>query len=261
MDKGEHYDRALVPEHLTGLTIENLPLDEAFFIFPGENNGYDTPTVFVGPGRELMINSECDIDMGTNKPGTPVGRVGIMRTMVINPGTNEVTEHVIADLRFVEWHSLMHIDNSSQDMSDQESFMIVVDFVADSTAVDAFIAPDKDFDFEKSKKIPEGTFFGPPELYPNLEALQKRGSKLMKKVLDRRVSNKSKVTESPEPVVTIEERKNRAGEFTKRVLKSGSDTTTKTKKAKKTKEKPSDTDKPDEPIQDLSIKFTGPPIS
>ncbi len=249
MDNGEHYDRALVPEHLTGLTIENLPLDEAFFIFPEGDNGYSPPTVFVGANRELVINRDYDIDMDTKKPGTPVGRVGVMRTMVIHPDTNEVTEHIIADLRFVEWHSLTHVDNGPQDISDQESFMALVDLVAQGLVVDAFIAPDKDFNYEKDKKIPKGTFFGPSELYPNLDKLQERGSKLMKKFLSREAGAQAK---------PIEERQGRASRFMKQILRRGSNSTTNTGKPTKTKEKPSKADKSKKPAQDPSTKFNGP---
>ncbi len=232
MGNGEHYERAIVPEHFTGLTIENLPLDEAFYIFPGEHDTFDPPTVFVGQNRELLINSECDIDQSTKKPGMPVGRVGVMRTLFINGLTSEFTEHVIADLRFVEWHSLMHVDSMSQDMSDQESFMALAALIANCVTVDAFIAPDKDFNYGKGKKIPGGTFYGSKELYPNLEVLQERSDKLMKKFLNREAVPR-----------TVEERQSRAGRFVNRILRRGTDSTAKTKKSTKTKEKPSKANK------------------
>lgn len=201
MGNGEFYEQAIVPEHLTRLSIENLPLDEAFYISPGDKEDYEPPAIFVNHERKLMISREHDIDQDDIKPGTPVGLVGVMRTMVINSVTNKVTEHCIADLRFIEWHSLIDVSEVSQSMTDQESFMSFVDMVNEALQVDAFISLDVDYDFEVGKKIPKGTFYGSPELYPNLEQLQKRGSKLMKKFLEQRVSVQPKAAEQPVEVV------------------------------------------------------------
>jgi hypothetical protein len=72
----------------------------------------------------------------------------------------------------------------------------MVDMINDALQVDAFIALDEDEEFEVNKKVPSGTFYGSEELHDQLETLQKRGNKIMKKFLKRRVSMVPKDTES-----------------------------------------------------------------
>jgi hypothetical protein len=223
MGNGEFYEQAIVPEHLTKMTIENLPLDEAFYISPGERDDYEPPAVFVGPDRKLMISRSHAIDMDENSPGNPLERVGIMRVALINTITESLGEYCIADLRFIEWYSLIDTDELSQGVADQEDYMSFVDMVRDAVQVDAFIALDDD-EINVDKKMPDGTFYGPSELHDSLKQLQKRSNKIMKRFMRQRV----------------------------RIIPKDSVNTT------KPGDKTANPEQPKKPAQDLSVKFSPP---
>jgi len=189
MGRGEHYEQALVPEHLTRLTIENLPLDEAFYISPGERDDYEPPAVFVSPDRHLKMRCDYAIDPDDDSPVSPIGLVGAMRVVLIDSDKNTIKDHYIADLRFLEYHSLVDADEMQGSILDQEAYMLFVEALEESVQFDAFIALDEDYEFDVDEKIPGGAFYGTPDLHPYLKLLRKRSNKLMKMFLEHQAKS------------------------------------------------------------------------
>ncbi len=201
-----HYDQPLVPDHLTKLTVENLPVEKAFYISPGERDSYNDDTaIFVAPDRRLMMSKTYDIDPDDAHGSSPIGRVGISRVWLMNSETMTPRQVIIADLRFLEDHQLVDSDEMKEEMIDQEGFMGALAALEDSVQIDAFIAAEAGEDFDE-KNIPKGTFYGNPELYPHLKKLRKRGNKIMKQVLKieaERGPNAESAEEQPSTEETV----------------------------------------------------------
>lgn len=176
------YEQALVPEHLTKLTIEKLPFEKPFYVTPGERDDYEAPSVFVTADRRLMMARSAAIDMDAAYPASPLGLIGVMRVPLIG-ADNNVREAYVADLRFLEDHQLVDTDDMQAGVVDQEEYMAWAEAIANSVQFEAFIAPEAGEDIDDG--APSGTFYGNPELYDFLKKLRKRGNKRMKKFMQR----------------------------------------------------------------------------
>lgn len=178
----QHYEQALVPEHLTKLTIEKLPFEKAFYVTPGERDDYEAPAIFVTADRRLSMSRSAVIDMDDAYPASPLGLVGVMRVPLIGSESG-VREAYIADLRFIEDHQLVDTDDLGVNLADQEEYMSWIAAMEDSIQFEAFIAPERGAEFDES--IPSGVFYGNPELHELLKKLRRRGNKRMKKFMQR----------------------------------------------------------------------------
>lgn len=185
MSSKEPYPRALVPEHLTSLSIEKLPLDTPFFLSPDDYNDDELPVFFVDAERRLRISKSAEIDPDDEFPASPFGLVGIMKTIAIDPLTQTFREVYVADLRFIEDHQLMDGGQDEIDMDDQEEYMHWQSFLNNCIVVDGFIAPEKGAEIDKD--VPRGTLYGDEKLHDSLKFLRKKGNKIMKKFVKRQV--------------------------------------------------------------------------
>lgn len=192
------YPRARVPEHLTSLSIEKLPLDTPFYLSPGEKDDYEPPVVFVDAERQLKVSKSADIDTDHQFPASPLNLVGVMETIIIDSASQTFREVYIADLRFIEDHQLVDGGESQIDTDDQEEYMHWAALMNDSIVIDGFIAPERGAEIDED--IPKGTLYGDEQLHDSLKFLRKRGNKIMKKFMRREAAatiNSSK----PEPKV------------------------------------------------------------
>lgn len=186
------YDKALVPEHLTKQTIEALPFDKAFYLNPGERDDYEAPNVFVTPDRKLAVSKSYSFDMDDAYPHVPLELVGIMHVAVFDEDKQTIRDAYIADLRFLADHSLVDVDPAAAEVSDQETYMNMVNYLDNVVTIDAFIAPEPGEEIEDSK-VP-GTFYGDPSLYPHLKKLRKQGNKIMKRFMEREATQAAKAS-------------------------------------------------------------------
>lgn len=181
---------AVVPEHLTKLTIEKLPYDKAYYVSPGEHDDYEPPAIFVDPSRRLKMSKSHAIDTDHDKPTTPLGLVGVMRTYIISDSLHQPIRDVyVADLRFVEDHQLVDTDEITSGLLEQEEYMHWVAELEHTIEFSAFIAPEKGSEYTR-KKIPPGTMYGNEELYGVLESLRERSDKIMKKFMKKEARQK-----------------------------------------------------------------------
>lgn len=178
-----NYERALVPEHLTKQTIETLPFEKAFYVSPGEDDGYEAPAIFVTPDRRLAMSKTESIDTDDANPPSPLELVGVMHIAVMDSESLTVRDAYIADLRFIVDNALATIDPGDSSAADQEEYYAMVGLLEDAVTFEAFIAPEHGSEIDKN--VVPGTFYGNPELYPYLEILRKKGDKRMKKFMRR----------------------------------------------------------------------------
>lgn len=183
-----HYEKALVPEHLTKLTIEKLPLEKAYFVSPGDRESYEETAIFVSPDRRLMMSRTYAIDSDDARVSSPIGRVGISRIVLMDFETMKPRQAFIADLRFLEDHQLVDSDEMNEEMGDQEEFMEAVATLNNAVPFDAFIALERGEEIDKN--IPKGTFYGDPQLHPHLKKLRKKGNKAVRRFWDPIVNPK-----------------------------------------------------------------------
>ncbi|NCU38520.1 hypothetical protein EOL96_05705 [Candidatus Saccharibacteria bacterium] len=186
MASEEPYPRALVPEHLTSLSIEKLPLDTPYFLSPDADDDDELPVFFVDTERRLRVSKSAEIDPDDEFPTSPFGLVGIMKTIAIDPLTQTFREVYVADLRFIEDHQLMDGGQAAIDIDDQEDYMHWQSFVNNCIAVDGFIAPEEGAEIDKD--APKGTLYGDEQLHDSLKFLRKKGNKIMKKFVKRQVA-------------------------------------------------------------------------
>jgi|GEM_PF-4048253 len=187
------YPRARVPEHLTSLSIERLPLDTPFYLSPGEKDDYEPPVVFVDAERQLKVSKSADIDIDHEFPSCPIGLVGVMKTIVIDSVAQTFKEVYVADLRFIGDHQLMDAGEGQIDADDQEDYMHWLALMNDSIVIDGFIAPERGADIDDD--APKGTLYGDEQLHDSLKFLRKKGNKIMKRFMRREataVNNLSK---------------------------------------------------------------------
>lgn len=203
--QNNNYEQAFVPEHLTALTIDILPLDEVYYIEPDDRDTYETtPGIFVADNRNLKMSRDYSIDMDDGACEVPVGRVAIMRVALIDPEALTVRDAFIADLRFIENHQLTDMARLMSGSSNQEESMYLADVIGNSVAFNGFIAPEADFEIDQD--IPEGTLYGPESLHPHLEFLRGRTNEVMERYLQREaqvdevVAEEVKTQVIPKPV-------------------------------------------------------------
>lgn len=181
MKRQKHYPGALIPEHLTTMTVEHLPLDTPFYVMPGDPKDKDEPlTVFTTDDRKLRMSRTEIIDGDADVPHMPMGHVGIMRTLVPDE-QHGMREVYVADLRLVDNHEIINLGNASLVESDQEDFMDWTAMVTETVHIEAFIAPDADDEFDPHEDFPKGALYGDDSLYPALKLLRKRTNKVMKR--------------------------------------------------------------------------------
>lgn len=181
---------AVVPEHLTKLTIDKLPYDKPYYVSPGERDDYEPPVVFVDPNRRLKMSRSYAIDINHDKPTTPLGLVGVMRVVTISDSLAQPIRDVyVADLRFLEDHQLVDSDEITSGVLDQEEYMHWVAELENTIEFSAFIAPEQGSEYTK-KNIPPGTMYGDSNLYSALEMLRERSDKIMKKFMRREATAK-----------------------------------------------------------------------
>jgi hypothetical protein len=179
----KHYDRALVPEHMTKQTIENLPVGKVFYVTPGERDDYDEPAIFVTPDRRLVMSKDHAIDVDDQYPPTPLERVGIMHEFIPD-GLTGGRDVYVADLRYIVENELVDIDPGNCDAETQEEYMAYLDMLTNTVQFDAFIAPKRGAEVNDDGVVP-WTSHGDPALLPLLKTLRKHGDKRMRKYMQR----------------------------------------------------------------------------
>lgn len=203
------YPRARVPEHLTSLSIEKLPLDTPFYLSPGEKDDYEPPIVFVDAERQLKVSKSADIDIDHEFPASPIGLVGVMKTIAIDSVALTFREVYVADLRFIGDHQLMDAGEGQMDVDDQEDYMHWLALMNDSIVIDGFIAPELGAEIDKD--VPRGTLYGDEELHDSLKFLRKKGNKIMKRFMKREATA---VKNLPKPESKDEDKKQEVKEAT-----------------------------------------------
>ena len=178
----DSYPQAFVPDHLTRLSIENIPYDTPFYlVMPNDNDDkensnryHDEPIkIFVDHDRRLRMNSLADIDTNDSTPNLiPIGSIGIMRSHHMDPVTHDVRDIYLADLRMTNLHSLPDSDEAIRGVITQEEYIDYLSLIDNSIAFDAFIAAD--VDSMKNDVMPKGIFYGNETFYPQLETLNKQ---------------------------------------------------------------------------------------
>jgi len=172
----DFYPQALVPTHLTKLTVDKLPFDEPFYTAPGkEDDPEEPPAIFVGPDRSLKMSKYHSIDPDNRHLVSPLGMVGIMRTCVITPSS--VKDAFVADLRFIDDYQLADLGEAINDCDDQEEYMDMVAYLGNSVTFEAFIAPEQIT--ETDDDMPRDAFYGDQELYGATATLQEYGNELL----------------------------------------------------------------------------------
>lgn len=184
MRLNDQFPKAKIPDHLTRLSIEKLPLDTAFYISPGEEEDYEPPVMFVDDERNLRISNRAAIDIDDQTPTITAGLVGIMKTIVTDPETKIFREVLIADLRFIEDHQLISNQDTKPGEGDQEAYSNWLDHMNDTVIVDAFIAPE--LGVEPDSLTPKGVFYGSQDMHDSLKFLRKNANKIVKKSTGRK---------------------------------------------------------------------------
>lgn len=178
----DSYPQAFVPEHLTKLTIDMLPLDIPFYISPGERDDYEPPAVYVDHDKRLRMSRSVAVDSADSLTnGVPFGLVGVMRSTHIDEETNTVKEVYVADLRMVDAYSLVSSDDINTMMLDQEEYMQYVAELERSIVFDGLIVADSD-DMD-NKDLPRGAFYGSEAVHSQLKVLSKRSKHLVRHAL------------------------------------------------------------------------------
>lgn len=186
----DHYPKALVPEHLTKMTIEKLPFDQVYYVEPGEAEEGASPAIFKSPDGRLVMSTSYAIDAEDEYPASPVGMVGVMKTYHISPETRGPVDCYIADLRFMNDLSLVDCDELSK-CNDQEEIMAWLRELENTITFSGFIAAEPGADVDDSGRI-KGSFFGDESLVDVLNRMRKHGDKQMKNFM-RRESVPSKI--------------------------------------------------------------------
>lgn len=209
MTLNDPYPRAIVPEHLTSLSIENLPFETPFYLSPGEKDDYEPPVVFVDAERQLKVSKSAEIDIDHKFPESPIGLIGVMKTILIDSSAQTIKEVYIADLRFIGDHQLMDGEEGQIDTDDQEEHLHWVALMNDSIVIDGFIA--SELEDEIDEDIPKGTLYGDEQLHDSLRFLRKKGNKIMKKFMKRQAAVAANL---PKPENKDEDKKQEAKEAT-----------------------------------------------
>lgn len=137
----EHYPRALVPEHLVKLTIANLPLNSVYYVPPGNHDDWEPPAIFVDSKRRLRMNTEYVIEPAHRKrTAKRIGRVGVMRSVVVNQETGDLSTAYVADLRGIGDHALVDMFGLDRTMDDTEEWMKGYSSIEKSVVFDGFMA-------------------------------------------------------------------------------------------------------------------------
>lgn len=186
MRQPDNYPGALVPSHLTSLTVDKLPADRAFFVSPGDpyEDDADSPVIFVADDRQLRMSRIEIISPDTEHVPDIIGRVGIMRTLLTDPQFG-FREAYVADLRFIDNNGILDIGSPSLAGHDQELFMDWIDMVDASVVFDGFIAPEPGDEFDVDEKLSRGVLYGSEAVRPALKRLRKRGNRAMKSFMMR----------------------------------------------------------------------------
>lgn len=177
----DHYPLPIVPEHLSGMTIERLPLDTPVYVKLGGDEIYDDPTFFVSEDRHLMMSKSYDITYDDQHPTNPRGCIGIMRVAIINPATGRIEDKLIADLRLLNDAPLTDLANRAPDMTDQETYMSYASMLENSVTFDGFVASDSEPPITDT--VPQGLYYGATELHVALEFLEKCSNMKLKKYI------------------------------------------------------------------------------
>lgn len=190
----DFYPQALVPEHLTKLTIETLPLDRPYYIPPGGVNDYDSPAIYVDNEGRLRMSRATAIDEEDSCDTiTPIGVVGVMRSASIDETTGTLREVFVADLRMINSHSLADSKDVSTSITNQEEYMRYVAELENSTIFDGFIAAETDS--MDSEDLPRGVFYGDESLHSILKMLDKRSKKLVALTLSSSATDEESAVE------------------------------------------------------------------
>lgn len=185
------FENPFVPDYMSQLTIETLPLDTAYYIDPGDKDDYEPPAIFIGEARRLVMSRQVTIDDEDRNPPSPLELIGVMRTVYVDPEHGPKTAYV-ADTRFMQPYSLSDFDRLSMSGSDQEEFMAWAEHLRDVIHFSGFLALQPKAHIKRNGTMPPAEIYGSPALYPALDQLRKKG--------DRRIKAYMKLHASPSVV-------------------------------------------------------------
>ena len=172
------YPKALVPEFLTELSIEKLPLETPLYIHIDELDEYDVG-LFVDSESRLRISKDCQLPPASEETDSPIGKIGIMKTHVIDSEARSLRCAYVADLRFIDNHRLSTMPHNSPDM--EEEYMDIIDELNDSIAFDAFVT--KNLERRDRRGEPMAAFYGDESFHEALSTLGDQGDRLMNRYL------------------------------------------------------------------------------
>lgn len=144
MESGNN--RAYVPEFLQKHTVKTMPIDTPYFIW--SEDGFDdenSPSIWVNSRMQLCVSAATEIPAEDDMPywDELPGRFGLMRAAV-QVGADRLHEGYVADLRFIEPHSLEVNSYDATVPADPEEFADWTEWNHRMIEVDGFLYEDED---------------------------------------------------------------------------------------------------------------------
>ena len=197
------FENPFVPDYLTELTIENLPLDVPYYIEPGSREDYEAPAVFVTGERRLAMSKQFIIDDEDRHPHSPLELVGVMRTIYYDEQNGPTTAYV-ADTRFLPPYSLSDFDQLQFSGDNQEEFMAWSEHIKNVVHFAGFLSLHPKAEIKRSGAMPAAEVYGHAGMYPALDRLRKVGDKSIKRFMQSQNAARHAQTTTATPVHTTE---------------------------------------------------------
>lgn len=164
MKKPEYYPNAIAPEQLTGKRFDTLAADAPVYVHP--TNEYDDFDVYVLSDRKVRVRKSTEITSMEANPKNVIGRVGLMRVMLIAEDGSPLSG-VVADFSYLNEPLIEYPAEAPDDQEDMNDW---VEEQKGSVEVNAFIVKDGD----------EVSYYGAEKFYPGLDYLRRNGRAIHK---------------------------------------------------------------------------------
>ncbi|MBC7512730.1 hypothetical protein H7142_03695 [Candidatus Saccharibacteria bacterium] len=199
MTKPESFPLAQVPSHLTKLDIDSMPIQTPFYVDVDPEHVWDeTPTAFVEKkSGSLNLIGSSEVDTDDEFPSSPIGRIGIMRVLLIDEN-QRFESQLVADLRYIGDNELAVVDDIDEAPEQQEEFNSWEAYRRDVRPVVAFIAPHPKGKTSK-KGVVKSVYYGPEAFHDNLDLLRISGDKLLGGMLKRQKKEAQRLIQKAAP--------------------------------------------------------------
>lgn len=137
--------RAYVPEFLQKRTVKTMPIDTPYFIWSDDIDDEDNPCFWVNSRSQLCVRASAEVYGDDDMPywDELPGRIGLMKTPVRNE-SGGLRVGYVADLRFIEPHSLKVDDYDASMPSDPEEFNEWTEWQQQMIEIDGFLYEDEE---------------------------------------------------------------------------------------------------------------------